>query len=255
MKLTLAQLHQQLGGAAHLAAAHQLYDQLLRLNPEDTQFYAGFEATLSPPPANEEARVQLYQELQKRFPFAHAPRHAPLHFTTGQTFERLLAAYLQRNLRKGMIPCFELLRSAYAGDSQGRPAIIERVISDYVHNLEASAKFTADATEEELPSTLIWAYYFAAQHFNEVAKFQQAMTYADKALSHTPTLIELYAIKARILKNCGNLPEAAHWLNFARDLDTADRFINSISVKCMLRAGQIEEGEKTASFFTKVWNG
>ena len=57
----------------------------------------------------------------------------------------------------------------------------------------------------------------------------------DKAIEHTPTLIELYVVKARILKHAGDIFEAVKCLDEAQSLDTADRYINSKCAKYMLR--------------------
>jgi len=41
-------------------------------------------------------------------------------------------------------------------------------------------------------------------------------------------------------------------MNYARELDLQDRFVNSKCVKYMLRNGNIDEAEKTAGLFTKA---
>ena len=63
----------------------------------------------------------------------------------------------------------------------------------------------------------------------------RALALVDKAIEHTPTLIELYVVKARILKHAGDIFEAVKCLEEAQSLDTADRYINSKCAKYMLR--------------------
>ena len=63
----------------------------------------------------------------------------------------------------------------------------------------------------------------------------RALELVDKAIDHTPTLIELYVVKARILKHAGDIFEAVKCLDEAQSLDTADRYINSKCAKYMLR--------------------
>lgn len=152
----------------------------------------------------------------------------------------------------GVNSAFRILRPLYVEADRTKIATIEKLVMTVVKNLEEHAKFNVDAEVEEYPTSLVWAYYFTAQHFDAVGNFASAMTMIDKAIEHTPTLVELYLVKGKIYKHCGNYVDAAHWLSYARELDTADRFINSKCTKYMLRAGQVEEGEKTASFFTKV---
>lgn len=57
----------------------------------------------------------------------------------------------------------------------------------------------ADA-EKESPTSLLWTYYYLAQHFDHLGQFDKALSYIDMALNHTMTLIELYVVKAKIYK-------------------------------------------------------
>lgn len=52
----------------------------------------------------------------------------------------------------------------------------------------------------EPPTAILWVYHFLAQHFDYLRDSKKAMEYIDKALEHTPTLIEAYMVKARIYK-------------------------------------------------------
>uniref|UniRef100_A0A8P4G579 N-alpha-acetyltransferase 15, NatA auxiliary subunit a n=1 Tax=Dicentrarchus labrax TaxID=13489 RepID=A0A8P4G579_DICLA len=78
-----------------------------------------------------------------------------------------------------------------------------------------------------------------------------ALEYINTAIDSTPTLIELFLIKAKIYKHAGNIKEAARWMDEAQALDTADRFINSKCAKYMLKAGLVKEAEEMCSKFTR----
>ena len=54
--------------------------------------------------------------------------------------------------------------------------------------------------ELEPPTAILWVYHFLAQHFDYLRDSKRAMEYINKALEHTPTLIEAYMVKARIYK-------------------------------------------------------
>ena len=54
--------------------------------------------------------------------------------------------------------------------------------------------------ERECPTSLLWAYYFLAQHFDTLNDIERAIHLINAALDHTMTLIELYVIKAKIYK-------------------------------------------------------
>lgn len=58
----------------------------------------------------------------------------------------------------------------------------------------------ADDGKEEPPTTLLWVQYFLAQHFDFIDKASQALEYINAAIDSTPTLIELFLVKAKIYK-------------------------------------------------------
>lgn len=53
-------------------------------------------------------------------------------------------------------------------------------------------------------------------------------------------------------QHAGDLGEAARWIEEARTLDTADRFVNCKCVKYLLRINQIDQAVETAGLFTRV---
>ena len=57
-----------------------------------------------------------------------------------------------------------------------------------------------DGGKEEPPTTLLWVQYFLAQHYNMVGQQTLALDYINAAIESTPTLIELFVIKAKIYK-------------------------------------------------------
>ena len=65
-------------------------------------------------------------------------------------------------------------------------------MSDCLHYFSESMK--------ESPTVLLWTRCYLAQHYDIVGNSKLALEYIDKALEHTPTLIEAYMIKARIYK-------------------------------------------------------
>ena len=52
----------------------------------------------------------------------------------------------------------------------------------------------------EPATALLWTYYYLAHHFDQLRQLQRAMEFVDLGLEHTPLLIELYVLKAKILK-------------------------------------------------------
>lgn len=80
-----------------------------------------------------------------------------------------------------------------------------------MENLAKNGTFGPDPSEVKQPaSALLWAYYYAAQHFDYKKDTDRALQYIDAAIDHTPTLIELFIVKGRIYKVSIYIPNLLH---------------------------------------------
>lgn len=52
----------------------------------------------------------------------------------------------------------------------------------------------------EPPTSLLWLQYYLAQHYDYLGDTQKALEYIEQAICDTPTLVELYMFKAKIVK-------------------------------------------------------
>ncbi len=50
-----------------------------------------------------------------------------------------------------------------------------------------------------------------------------ALTLIDQTVAHTPTLLELYVLRARVYKHAGDIQRAATAWEQAREMDLQDR--------------------------------
>lgn len=158
--------------------------------------------------------------------------------------------FLRVNFSKGCPPLFTTLKSLYY-DAE-KISIIQELVTNYEASLKKCDLFSPyESGEKEPPTTLLWVQYFLAQHFDKLGQYSLALDYINAAIASTPTLIELFYMKAKIYKHIGNLREAAKWMDEAQSLDTADRFVNSKCAKYMLRANMIKEAEEMCSKFTR----
>nr|XP_020466922.1 N-alpha-acetyltransferase 15, NatA auxiliary subunit-like [Monopterus albus] len=228
--------------------ASEVYRRLQERNPENWAYYQGLEKALRPGSAEEHQKI--YEEAWVKFPRGLVPRRLPLNFLTGETFRECLDRYLRMNFSKGCPPVFTTLKSLYT--DKEKVTIIEDVVVGYETYLKSCRMFSEnDDGKEEPPTTLLWVQYFLAQHFDFIDQPSLALEYINTAIDSTPTLIELFLVKAKIYKHAGNIKEAARWMDEAQALDTADRFINSKCAKYMLKAGLITEAEEMCSKFTR----
>ncbi|KAK5610106.1 N-alpha-acetyltransferase 15, NatA auxiliary subunit, partial [Crenichthys baileyi] len=228
--------------------ASEIYRRLLERNPENWAYYQGLEKALKP--GSIEEHHKIYEESWVKFPRGLVPRRLPLSFLTGEKFQECLNTYLRMNFTKGCPPVFTTLKSLYT--DKEKVMIIEELVLGYESCLRSSRMFSEnDDGKEEPPTTLLWVQYFLAQHFDFIGQPCLALEYINTAIDSTPTLIELFLVKAKIQKHAGNMKEAARWMDEAQALDTADRFINSKCAKYMLKAGLIKEAEEMCSKFTR----
>nr|XP_023477424.1 N-alpha-acetyltransferase 16, NatA auxiliary subunit isoform X3 [Equus caballus] len=208
-----------------LKEASEVFKNLIDRNAENWCYYEGLEKAL---------------QLSSLGPF----------LPHGEKFRDLIDKFLRVNFSKGCPPLFTTLKSLYYNTE--KISIIQELVTNYEASLKMCDFFSPyEIGEKEPPTTLLWVQYFLAQHFDKLGQYSLALDYINAAIASTPTLIELFYMKAKIYKHIGNLKEAAKWMDEAQSLDTADRFINSKCAKYMLRANMIKEAEEMCSKFTR----
>ncbi|XP_036310666.1 N-alpha-acetyltransferase 16, NatA auxiliary subunit isoform X4 [Pipistrellus kuhlii] len=240
-----------------LKEASEVFKNLIDRNAENWCYYEGLEkalqlSSLGPflPHGTLEERLQIYEEISKQHPRAISPRRLPLNLVPGEKFRELMDTFLRVNFSKGCPPLFTTLKSLYYNTE--KISVIQELVTNYEASLKTCDFFSPyENGEKEPPTTLLWVQYFLAQHFDKLGQYSLALDYINAAIASTPTLIELFYMKAKIYKHIGNLKEAAKWMDEAQSLDTADRFINSKCAKYMLRANMIREAEEMCSKFTR----
>ncbi|XDT39134.1 TPR repeat region circular profile [Nakaseomyces glabratus] len=218
-----------------------MYRTLIKRNPDNFKYYNLLEVSLGIRGDNR-LRKALYEKLEKFYPNCDPPRYIPLTFIQDETeLSKKLEQYIHPMLKRGVPATFGSLKNLYRSRGDKVIVPIEKIALEYLKNI--------DERKEQIP--YIWTCYFLSQHYLYLKDFTQAQSYIDKAMDHTPTMVEFYIQKARILKHLGLLDSASDTLEEARKLDLQDRFINCKSVKYLLRANKIDEAVEVASLFTK----
>lgn len=220
--------------------ASVLYRKLLKRNPDNKEYYYQLEKSLQIDPTDIEKRLQLYAKLAKFYPKSDPVHFIPLQFLPqGEELKLRLTKYIISQLQRGVPSTFVNVKPLYK--QSFKLQLIEEIVLNFFEN---------DLNLN--PLTYCWTCYFLAQHYLNTKDLINANKYIDLALAHTPTLVELYILKARILKHENKLKEALAKMNEGRLLDLQDRFINSKTTKYYLRANMIDEAVSTISLFTKV---
>lgn len=233
-----ASIYMKLG---ELKEASKIYRTLIKRNPDDFRYYKLLEVALGVQ-GHIPLRKALYEKLQSFYPRSEPPVFIPLTFIEDEKeLSQKLKDYIIPQLQRGVPAAFCNVKPLYQARASVVPSLLEQIVVDY--------SLTLDPTKEPLP--YIWTCYYLAQHFLHLKQFQKSQEFIDRAIKHTPTLVELYIFKGRVLKHLGLLEEAAETLEAGRKLDLQDRFINTKTVKYYLRANNIEKATDIASLFTK----
>jgi len=239
-KRTRARILTSLG---KLDEARDLYKQLFESNVESLEYLQHYAQS-----SGLDLDCAAYAwicGLARAFPKSNLLARLVLQTAPDSEFERAADAWLKKQLHKGVPSTFVAMKSLY---TPHRAEIVETLIRSYLVNLEAGCGFDGVA---EPPTAWLWTTIFLAQHSDWKGDFESALELIDKAMQHTPTLVETYMLKARFLKHAGSYDEAARVMDAGREIDLQDRFVNSKSVKYWLRAGNISVAERVVKLFTK----
>lgn len=193
--------------------------------------------------------IEFNKEFIEKYPKSLILKRIPLIYLSGEEFKNEMRSYLKSYFIKGVPSLFVNLKDLFANEEKAK--IIEEIVLEFYKSLTETKKFSDDENVQ-IPTTYLWILIFLAQLYDFKRETPKALEYINKAIEHTPTLVESYMIKARIYKHGGDIETAKNVMNEAREMDLQDRFVNSKCTKYMLRNGDIEEAEKTAGLFTKA---
>lgn len=118
-----------------------------------------------------------------------------------------------------------------------------KILGDLLHSMNDSMEeamcLHPDDEEEQDPTVQFWLYYFLSQHYLRLADVDTSLAYCGKAIEHTPTVVDLYTHKAKIMQFAGNRQQAAALTEEARKLDLADRHLNAHSSRYLLKIDEV----------------
>ncbi|CAA2965649.1 N-terminal acetyltransferase A complex auxiliary subunit NAA15-like isoform X2 [Olea europaea var. sylvestris] len=239
----------------HAEEGEKLYKVLLSMNPDNYRYYEGLQRCMGLHSENFQYSSDqidqleaLYESLSKLYSRSSAVKRIPLDFLSGEKFQAAAENYIRPLLTKGIPSLFSDLSPLY--DHPGKADILEKLILEVENAIKTTGGYP-ERVDKEPPSTLMWTLFYLAQHYDRCGQYEIAITKIDEAIEHTPTVIDLYSVKSRILKHAGDVSAAAALADEARCMDLADRYINSDCVKRMLQADQVALAEKTAVLFMK----
>jgi tetratricopeptide (TPR) repeat protein len=72
-------------------------------------------------------------------------------------------------------------------------------------------------------------------HYDYIRDLEKAHDFINKAIDSTPTVVEFYMLKSKILKHAGMFSESITCYDKARKLDLGDRSLNAKYAKTQVR--------------------
>ena len=242
--------------------SEKLYSELLKRNPENITTHAGLQAAtlrtstiierwleVEVDIATETGLCELYARLRRDFPRSNVVCRLPLDFVRDpDTFSSKLVEYAIPYLRKGVPSLFADLKPLCS-----RPDTFKtlRTIADgWLKSLEESSCLPGEDSIE-VPSTLVWTRVLVSQLADLSGDSSRAFALIDEAIAHTPTCLDLHVVKARLYKHAGDLQAAADEIDVAREMDLADRYLNTKATRYLLRADRVEAAQKVVALFTR----
>ena len=205
-------------------------------------------------------------ELFPNYARSAAVQRIPMNLVSGDRFRNSLDVFIRKALVKGVPSLCLELSTFLLQEKNGRYELVKdpydvklhpvfilfvELVEGYISSLETNKKLLPDDEFEEPPSTELWAWYLRAGLHELAAEYSEGIAMLDKCLEHTPTAVDVYELKGRLLRSAGNIKEAVEVLDRGRDLDRQDRYINNQTTKYMLEAGLEKDALNRISMFTK----
>jgi len=197
---------------------------------------------------DEESRLAFYRDMSARYPNSRAVQRLPLNYASGDCFSALFNTYIKTRLRKGIPSLANDLKALYTDEA--KRVAMGTLLAQHYESLKTSRKF-ADEEQQEPPNVLLWLLVLYSRHMYRTGESDTAVRLIDEALAHTPTIPDLYLLKAKLMKKRGQLEAAASLVNEGRMLDYHDRFLNNKAAKYFFRVNQVAQAQEVMSAFSR----
>ena len=100
-------------------------------------------------------------------------------------------------------------------------------------------------------TNIVWVYFYAAQHFDFLGDLEKALKYINCAIDNTPSVVEFYMTKSKILKHGLHYEESSLAMEKAKNLDLGDRYLNAKHAKTYIRIEDIDKSAKIMEEFVR----
>ena len=157
-----------------------------------------------------------------------------------EEFRALLKADLVKAVRKILPSYFQGIKDIYACKKKAQE--LERLLLKCEGDLEKENRFEGEE-QEESPHSLMFVMYLLSQHYLKLGELARSLEYCLKAEDYCPTFVEVYLLKAKILRAQFDYEAAAQTMSEHQVIDKADRYLANKTAKYLLLNNQIVEGD------------
>ncbi|KAL3315097.1 N-alpha-acetyltransferase 15, NatA auxiliary subunit [Cichlidogyrus casuarinus] len=233
-----------------LTEALEVVENLLDRNSECIDYFyllTRAENVAAPTPNSfTSASLPCLERILTKFPDSRALKRLMLSLYSGKMFVQKADEFISAYLRKGVPALFELLKPLY--EDPEKASQLAQLYKNYDANLRSKSSLSSD--EVEPPSTFVWFYYLWARHYHHIGEVNTALKLIRENLPKTPTLVDLYVLTSECYQKLGDFITASRWAEEGQSLDTADRYLNAVATRAMLKAHRLSDAETMASQFT-----
>jgi len=219
-------------------------------------------------------QLQILKDLysQEKFKKSMASRKIKLHILRGEELKIAMDEFLRNYLHEG-IPAVhqdicslifqpspsDINKLVYVKDpidfrSHPITLLVMELVDGYISSLNSNGTFKKVPLVDDVvepPSSLLWTLFLKCHMLEMSGLLVPALEVIEESIEHTPTALDMYLKKARILKKCGDIKIASIVADECRALDLQDRYLNNKATKYLMRANQIQQAMDTIAMFTK----
>ena len=212
---------------------------------------------------NSEQRKKIYEiltkEIEPNLNKVKITEKLKLGLTSGDEFKVLFSQYFLKSIKNNLPSFFNNIKFIYQYSQQkSKIPIIQEIITSNISEIESKHSLSKDILDLNkdnnslnIEPVFIWVYYFASQHYDIVGESEKAIEYINKAIKSTPTVVEFFMVKSKILKHNLLYEEASLAMGKAKDLDLSDRYLNAKHAKSIVRKGDVDASADVMMEFVK----
>ena len=212
---------------------------------------------------NSEQRKNIYEiltkEIEPELNKVKITEKIKLGILSGDEFKKSFLNYFFKNIKNNLPSFFNNIKFIYQYEQQkSKIQIIQDILTSNITEIETKNSLTNDIlslnkdnSNMNIPPVFLWIYYFASQHYLFLGELEKALGYINKAIKSTPSVVEFYMVKSKILKHNLLFEEAQLAMKKAKELDLGDRYLNAKHSKTLIRMGDVDMSSKTMMEFVK----